>query len=43
MLSGDTVPVSYNPRFGFPNDFTIGEEDTFIRDFEVLEYAEEAL
>jgi hypothetical protein len=42
MLSGETVPVRYNPRFGFPNDFTIGEEETFIRDFEVLEYADEA-
>ena len=42
MLSGETVPVRYNPRFGFPNDFAIGEEETFIRDFEVLEYADEA-
>lgn len=43
MLGGESVPVRYNPRFGFPNDFTIGEEETSIRDFEVLEYAEEAL
>jgi len=41
MLEGNDVPVSYDPRFGFPNDFTIGEEETFVRDFEVLEYAED--
>jgi hypothetical protein len=40
MLDGKDVPVSYDPRFGFPNDFVIGEEETFIRDFEVLEYAD---
>ena len=42
MLDGQTVPVRYDARFGFPDDFKIGEEDTFIRDFEVLEYADEA-
>lgn len=42
MLDGENIAVSYNPRFDFPNDFTIGAEDTFIRDFEVLEYADES-
>ena len=42
MLSGETVPVRYDARFGFPDDFKIGDEDTFVRDFEVLEYADEA-
>lgn len=42
MLDGETVPVRYDPRFGFPNDFTIDAEETFIRDFEVLEYADES-
>ena len=42
LLDGETVTVRYNPRFDFPNDFTIGAEETFIRDFEVLEYADES-
>lgn len=42
MLEGEVVAVRYNPRFDFPNDFTIGAEDIFIRDFEVLEYADES-
>ncbi|MGI9221236.1 MAG: hypothetical protein ACR2QS_09405 [Woeseiaceae bacterium] len=42
MLDGKDVPVSFDPRFGFPNDFTIDAEDTFIRDFEVLEYADQS-
>ena len=42
MLEGKDVPVSYDSRFGFPNDFTIHVEETFIRDFEVLEYAEKS-
>jgi hypothetical protein len=42
MSAGEVVLVSYDPRFGFPNDFTIGAEETFIRDFEVLEYADES-
>lgn len=42
MLDGDEVIVRYNPRFDFPNDFTISDEDTFIRDFEVLEYADQS-
>jgi hypothetical protein len=42
MLGGETVPVRYDARFGFPDDFKIGDEDTFVRDFEVLEYADEA-
>lgn len=42
MLAGEPVSVSYDARFGYPNDFTIGSEDTFIRDFEVLQYADES-
>ncbi|MGI9200248.1 MAG: hypothetical protein ACR2QL_04265 [Woeseiaceae bacterium] len=42
ILEGGDVTVRYDPRFGFPNDFTIGAEETFIRDFEVLEYAAES-
>ena len=42
MLDGETVPVRYDSRFGFPNDFTTGAEETFVRDFEVLEYADES-
>lgn len=42
MLAGEPVAVSYDARFGYPNDFTIGEEDTFVRDFEVLRYADES-
>jgi hypothetical protein len=42
MLDGNDVPVRYDARFGFPDDFTIEAEETFIRDFEVLEYADES-
>lgn len=42
MLAGDLVSVSYDARFGYPNDFTIANEDTFVRDFEVLRYADES-
>lgn len=42
MLEGQSVPVRYDSRYGFPNDFTIGAEETFVRDFEVLEYADES-
>jgi len=42
MLSGESVSVSYDARFGYPNDFSIGDEDTFVRDFEVLRYADES-
>lgn len=42
MLDGDEVVVRYDARFGFPDDFSIDAEDTFIRDFEVLEYADES-
>ena len=34
--------ISYDARFGYPNDFTIADEDTFVRDFEVLRYADES-
>ena len=42
MLAGGSVSVSYDARFGYPNDFTINNEDTFVRDFEVLRYAGES-
>ena len=42
MLAGEPVSVSYDARFGYPNDFTIGNEDTFVRDFVVLLYADES-
>lgn len=42
MSSGEAVSVSYDSRFGFPNDFTIGAEETFVRDFEVLEYTDQS-
>jgi hypothetical protein len=42
MLAGQPVSVSYDARFGYPNDFTIANEDTFVRDFEVLRYADES-
>ncbi len=42
MLAGEPVSVSYDSRFGYPNDFTIGNEDTFVRDFEVLRYADQS-
>ena len=42
MLAGEPTSVSYDARFGYPNDFTIGNEDTFVRDFEVLRYADES-
>ncbi len=42
LRAGEPVSVSYDARFGFPNDFTIANEDTFVRDFEVLRYADES-
>ena len=42
MLAGEPVVVSYDARFGYPNDFTLANEDTFVRDFEVLRYADES-
>lgn len=42
MLTGEPVSVSYDARFGYPNDFTVDNEDTFVRDFEVLRYADES-
>ena len=42
MLAGEPVAVSYDARFGYPNDFTVANEDTFVRDFEVLRYADES-
>jgi hypothetical protein len=38
ILGGSDVAIGYDPRFSFPNDFHIAEEQTYIRDFEVLEY-----
>lgn len=42
MLAGEPVAVSYDARFGYPSDFTIGNENTFVRDFEVLRYADQS-
>jgi hypothetical protein len=42
MLAGEPVSVSYDARFGYPSNFTIGNEDTIVRDFEVLRYADES-
>jgi len=42
MLAGAPVSVSYDARFGYPNDFTIANEDTVVRDFEVLRYADQS-
>ena len=42
MLAGEPVSISYDARFGYPNDFTVDNEDTFVRDFEVLQYADES-
>jgi hypothetical protein len=42
ILAGEPVSVSYDARFGYPNDFTVANEDTFVRDFEVLRYADES-
>lgn len=42
MLAGEPVSVSYDARFGYPNDFTIANEVTIVRDFEVLRYADES-
>jgi hypothetical protein len=35
---GGDVTVRFDPRFSFPTDFRIADEQTYIRDFEVLEY-----
>ena len=42
MLAGEPVSVSYDARFGYPRDFTIAKENTIVRDFEVLRYADES-
>lgn len=42
LHSGAVVEViSYDPRFSYPNDFRIADEQLYIRDFEVLEYDQE--
>lgn len=38
IVAGGDVGIRYDPRFSYPNDFHIADEQTFIRDFEVLEY-----
>lgn len=38
IRAGSDVSVRYDPRFAYPNDFRIADEQTYIRDFEVLEY-----
>ena len=41
IQSAESVAIGYDPRFSYPNDFRIDEEQTYVRDFEVLEYAQE--
>jgi len=41
ILDEVAITVSYDPRFNYPNDFAIAAEQTFVRDFEVLRYADE--
>jgi len=41
ILDGVAVTASYDPRFNYPNDFAIAAEQTFVRDFEVLRYADD--
>lgn len=38
IRAGSDVTVRFDPRFSYPNDFQIADEQTYIRDFEVLEY-----
>jgi len=38
LLGRDDVVIGYDPRFSYPNDFNIGGEQVYIRDFEVLQY-----
>lgn len=39
ILSGAEVGIDYDPRYSYPNDFFVADEQTFVRDFEVLRYA----
>lgn len=39
IRSGIEVGVDYDPRYSYPNDFFVADEQTFVRDFEVLRYA----
>ena len=38
IASDDTHSIRYDPRYSYPNDFQIADEQVFIRDFEVLQY-----
>jgi hypothetical protein len=38
LHTGVVVAISYDPRFSYPNDFRIADEQVYVRDFEVLEY-----
>lgn len=38
IADGRDIGIRYDPRFSYPNDFHIADEQVFIRDFEVLEY-----
>jgi len=40
IRSGDAVDIRYDPRYSYPNDFNIADEQVFVRDFEVLRYDE---
>lgn len=39
--SGEDASVRYDPRYSYPNDYSVADEQTYVRDFEVLRYAEE--
>ncbi|MGI9270818.1 MAG: DUF6174 domain-containing protein [Woeseiaceae bacterium] len=41
MQSGNDVSVRYDPRYSYPNDYSIDDEQTFVRDFDVLRYDDE--
>lgn len=38
IQTAEDVAVRYDPRFRYPNDFRIDGEQTYVRDFEVLQY-----
>ena len=42
LLGGLVVDVRYDPRYSYPNDYHVSDEQTYVRDFEVLRYAGEA-
>jgi hypothetical protein len=41
IQSGDVIDIRYDPRYRYPNDFAVADEQTFVRDFEVLRYSDD--